>query len=47
MSSAARQSALKDKVAVGLNRRYRRERAFRAAGLGALLIGLAFLAFFF
>jgi phosphate transport system permease protein len=30
-----------------LARRYRKERAFRAAGLGALMIGLLFLGFFF
>ena len=38
---------LKDRVGAGIARRYRRERAFRALGLGALLVGLAFLAFFF
>jgi len=34
-------------VALKLRRRYRRERLFHAAGLGALLTGLAFLGFFF
>jgi phosphate transport system permease protein len=38
---------LKAKVGAGIARRYRNEKLFRAAGLGALLIGLAFLAFFF
>jgi phosphate transport system permease protein len=38
---------LKDRVGAGIARRYRRERTFRALGLGALLVGLAFLAFFF
>jgi phosphate transport system permease protein len=38
---------LKERVGAGIRRRYRRERAFRALGLGALLIGLAFLGFFF
>jgi phosphate transport system permease protein len=40
-------SDLKARVGAGIRRRYRQERAFRALGLGALLIGLAFLAFFF
>lgn len=47
MNKLERRSELKDRVAAGLARRYRRERAFQAAGLGALLIGLLFLAFFF
>jgi phosphate transport system permease protein len=38
---------LKTKVGAGVARRYRSERLFRAAGLGALLVGLAFLGFFF
>jgi phosphate transport system permease protein len=38
---------LKQAVAGGIRARYRKERMFRAAGLGALLIGLGFLAFFF
>ena len=40
-------SQLKGRVAQGLTRRYRRERHFRLAGFGALLVGLAFLGFFF
>src|SRR5262245_39695091 len=39
--------SVKEVVARGIRRRYRSERLFRAAGLGALLIGLGFLAFFF
>jgi phosphate transport system permease protein len=38
---------LKDRVGAGIARRYRRERVFRGLGFGALLVGLAFLAFFF
>jgi phosphate transport system permease protein len=38
---------IKALVEKGIARRYRRERVFRATGLGALVIGLAFLAFFF
>ena len=38
---------LKERVAHGIRRRYRRERRFRLAGLCAVLIGLTFLAFFF
>jgi phosphate transport system permease protein len=38
---------VKEAVARGIKSRYRRERLFSALGLGALLIGLAFLAFFF
>ena len=47
MSSRGANSDLKARVAAGLARRYRRERLFKSAGLGALLIGLLFLAFFF
>ncbi len=47
MNSFERRSVLKERVAAGLVRRYRYERLFRAAGLGALLTGLLFLAFFF
>ena len=47
MNSVAHRNLLKERVAAGLTRRYRRERAFQAAGFGALLIGLMFLAFFF
>ena len=39
--------SVKDRVARGIARRYRRERNFRMAGLGAVLTGMAFLAFFF
>ena len=39
--------SVKDRVAFGIRRRYRRERYFRLAGLGAVLVGLTFLAFFF
>ena len=38
---------LKERVGAGIARRYRKEKAFRALGLGALLVGLSFLAFFF
>ncbi|MCY3731993.1 MAG: phosphate ABC transporter permease PstA [Rhodospirillaceae bacterium] len=38
---------VKQRVARGIARRYRRERYFRLAGLGALLVGLVFLGFFF
>jgi phosphate transport system permease protein len=41
------QPSVKQAVARGISRRYRNERMFKAAGLGALLIGLGFLAFFF
>ena len=37
----------KERVSAGIARRYRRERTFRMAGLGAVLTGMAFLAFFF
>jgi phosphate transport system permease protein len=47
MSSRAGASDLKARVSAGLARRYRREKMFRGAGLGALLIGLLFLAVFF
>ena len=40
-------SDLKAQVARNIKRRYRSERRFRALGLGALLVGLCFLAFFF
>jgi phosphate transport system permease protein len=40
-------TSLKERVARGIKRRYRREHTFRLLGLGALLIGLGFLAFFF
>jgi phosphate transport system permease protein len=39
--------SVKEAVALGIARRYRNERIFRALGLTALLIGLGFLAFFF
>jgi phosphate transport system permease protein len=39
--------SVKEAVALGIARRYRNERAFRALGFVALLIGLGFLAFFF
>ena len=39
--------SVKEAVARGIARRYRNEAMFRALGLGALLIGLGFLAFFF
>ena len=45
MSSHAQ--GVKERVARGIARRYRRERNFRLAGLGAVLVGMAFLAFFF
>jgi phosphate transport system permease protein len=38
---------LKDTVARGLRRRYRKEQSFRLLGLAALGVGLAFLGFFF
>jgi phosphate transport system permease protein len=38
---------LKQRVGAGIRRRYRHERAFRALGFSALLVGLAFLGFFF
>src|SRR5262245_7863476 len=46
MSSTPRTS-VKEAVARGIRRRYAYESVFRALGLGALLIGLGFLAFFF
>ena len=46
MSSKPGES-VKDVVARGIGRRYRKERLFRALGFGALCIGLGFLAFFF
>ena len=45
MSSYAQ--GVKERVARGIARRYRRERNFRLAGLGAVLVGISFLAFFF
>lgn len=42
-----RTESLKERVALGIARRYRQERYFRLAGLGATLIGLIFLGFFF
>jgi phosphate transport system permease protein len=39
--------SVKEAVALGIRRRYRNERFFRALGLIALCIGLGFLAFFF
>jgi phosphate transport system permease protein len=45
--SSGSSRGVKEAVARGIARRYRSERAFRALGLGALLIGLGFLAFFF
>jgi len=41
------QPSVKEVVLRGIRRRYRNERLFKAAGLGALLVGLGFLAFFF
>jgi phosphate transport system permease protein len=38
---------LKERVTVGLARRYRHERSFRVLGAAAVLVGLAFLGFFF
>ena len=46
MSSKAGES-VKEAVARGIGRRYRKERIFRSLGFGALCIGLGFLAFFF
>jgi phosphate transport system permease protein len=46
MSNQPRRS-VKEAVGLGIDRRYRSERLFRALGLLALLIGLGFLAFFF
>jgi phosphate transport system permease protein len=45
--SSKNSESVKDVVARGIGRRYRNERFFRALGLGALCIGLGFLAFFF
>ena len=45
--SEQRDRSVKAAVARGIRARYRKERIFRALGLGALLIGLGFLAFFF
>jgi len=41
------QSKLQKQVANGISRRYRKERNFRLAGFGAMLVGLLFLGFFF
>ena len=41
------QSKLQKQVANGISQRYRKERNFRLAGLGAMLVGLLFLGFFF
>jgi phosphate transport system permease protein len=38
---------LKERVGAGIARRNRSEKAFRALGFGALLVGLVFLGFFF
>src|SRR5690606_24960046 len=46
MSSADRKS-VKDALARGIRARYRKKRIFAGLGFGALLLGLAFLAFFF
>ncbi len=45
MNSGA--SRLQERVAHGIAKRYRRERNFRWAGLGAVLVGISFLGFFF
>ena len=45
--NSARDQSLKEAVTRGIRRRYRSEALFKALGLGALLIGLGFLAFFF
>ncbi len=42
-----RRQSVRDRVALGIARRYRRERNFRLLGLAAVLVGLSFLAFFF
>lgn len=42
-----RRESVKERVALGIARRYRRERNFRLLGLAAVLAGLSFLAFFF
>ena len=44
---SSRAVSVKERVARGINRRYRRERLFRCAGIAAVLVGLAFLTFFF
>ena len=47
MSSSGIDVGIKDRVQAGLAVRYRRERRFRLLGLGAVLVGAGFLAFFF
>jgi phosphate transport system permease protein len=47
MNNASSEASLRERVAKGLARRYRRERYFRLAGFGALSVGLLFLGFFF
>ncbi len=42
-----RRQSVRERVALGIARRYRRERNFRLLGLAAVLVGLSFLAFFF
>ncbi len=44
---SSRPRGVKERVAEGIARRYRRERNFRLAGLGAVLVGMTFLGFFF
>jgi phosphate transport system permease protein len=44
---SSRSPAVKEAVALGIRGRYRMEALFKFLGLGALLIGLGFLAFFF
>lgn len=39
--------SVKERVALGISARYRRERVFRMLGFAAVLVGLAFLTFFF
>lgn len=39
--------SVRERVALGIRARYRRERVFRSVGFGAVLVGLAFLTFFF
>jgi phosphate transport system permease protein len=45
--AGVQRGSLKQIVARGVRRRYRRERVFRWLGFAALLVGLTFLAFFF
>lgn len=44
---SSRGQSVKEAVGRGIRRRYRNEAVFRALGLGALFVGLGFLAFFF